>query len=138
MSDTGASALFAYGTLLVPEIALAVIGRLPPSRPAHLNGFARYLVTHEVYPGLVREAGASVAGKLYIDLEERDWIRLDEYEGELYERCSVEVKLGQPQEVTTAQCYVVPTRSAAVLSTEPWELGHFVAHHRSGFGVSWE
>ena len=129
--------VFAYGTLLVPEIALAVVGRLPVSCRAELHGFARYLVKHEVYPGVIPEPGAVVAGMLYSDVRQRELALLDEYEGPTYERREVEVRLVPADVRVRAQCYVVREALSDVLSAEPWDLDHFVQHHCAEFRVAW-
>ncbi len=78
--------LFAYGTLMYRDIMKEVSGCLPRYIPALLHGFRRYRIKGANYPGIVEEAGSSVKGIVYIDVPKSAWIRLDEYEGNLYER----------------------------------------------------
>ena len=84
-------ALFAYGTLLFPPVLHAVVGRVPRSIAATLDGFARRRVAGELFPAIVEAPGERVAGVLYLTLDDRAWRRLDAFEGDLYERRSVVV-----------------------------------------------
>ena len=87
------SGLFAYGTLLFPEVLRAVTGRRLAGRPATLDRFVRRGVTGELFPAVVEaNDGDSVRGLLYLELDERDWRTLDRFEGALYERCAVIVR----------------------------------------------
>lgn len=84
-------ALFAYGTLLFPPVLHAVVGRVPRSIAATLEGFARRRVAGELFPAIVEAPGERVAGVVYLALDDRAWRRLDAFEGDLYERRSVVV-----------------------------------------------
>ncbi len=56
--------LFAYGTLMFPAVIKSVIGRIPDSRPAVINGYQRLKVAGELFPGLIREDSTSVSKDL--------------------------------------------------------------------------
>ncbi len=84
--------LFAYGTLMEAAVLRAVLGRLPPRRPAVLAGFRRCRLHGAPWPGLVREEGALTRGLLLERLRPGDWRRLDRYEGPDYVRCTVRVR----------------------------------------------
>ena len=60
--------LFAYGTLMVPSVAEAVLGRRPLSLPATLDGYARFRVWGEDFPGVIPCADHSTTGVLYTGL----------------------------------------------------------------------
>ncbi|WP_250292550.1 gamma-glutamylcyclotransferase, partial [Frankia sp. CiP1_Cm_nod1] len=49
----GPSELFVYGTLCFPEVARALLGRLPCSRPAAAAGWRAAALPGRAYPGLV-------------------------------------------------------------------------------------
>ncbi len=78
--------LFVYGTLLEPAVLRAVLGRLPPRRPAALPGFRRCRLRGTPWPGLVAAAGTVTEGLLLEHLRPGDWRRLDRYEGPDYVR----------------------------------------------------
>ncbi len=130
------SRAFVYGTLLVPEIAQAVVGRRFRGRPATLGGYARYRVRGAVYPGVVRDASCSVEGLLYEPVTEADWHRLDAYEGDQYERCVVRVHAGDAE--VEAGCYVILPECRSILSDESWDIDDFVRTHASRFRVDWD
>lgn len=63
-------------------------------------------------------------GLLYADLDPTDFALLDEYEGSLYERKTLEVLVkGQTH---SAQVYLVRSCHLHQLSDEPWSLLDFV------------
>lgn len=78
--------LFCYGTLLFPDIMLAVIHRLPRSYPATLHDYACCRLHGHNYPAIVSETGVCTRGRVYTGLRPADLGRLDAYEGDLYQR----------------------------------------------------
>jgi len=87
--------LFAYGTLIDPQICGDLLGRVPRSIPAILYGYVRHDVRGEVYPAIIPQAGSSVRGLLYENLSTGELALLDAYEGDEYVRSLVEVDTGQ-------------------------------------------
>ncbi len=87
--------LFVYGTLMDAECLRAVAGRVFPSRPARLEGFARFAPAGG-YPYVVPGSDAAVDGLLLDDVDAEALRRLDRYEdeGRLYVRRTVEVVVG--------------------------------------------
>ena len=55
-----AAAVFVYGSLMHPAVCEAIIGRVPPSTPATVPGYARRRVAGEAYPACVPTAGGGV------------------------------------------------------------------------------
>ena len=123
--------LFAYGTLQNAEILAQVVGRSWPSSPAVLKGYARYRVNDKPYPAIVEEPGAQVQGSLYSGVTEPELDRLDDYEGELYERCSLRVWVGT--QALDAFTYLLRREYRALLSAELWELADFEREHLAGY-----
>jgi len=161
--------LFAYGTLQIPEIMSALCGLATASRsptagrshpvegsawaalPARLQGFERCCVRGERFPGIRPRPETSTPGCLYSDLGDEHWELLDAFEGELYERRSVEVQLLGPQAshplarsatgtsdrtdaetpigVRTAWVYVVRPGHWRSLLAKPWHIERFAALH---------
>ncbi len=84
---------FTYGSLMWADIMARVCAdpRLlqRASLPATLADHARHPVLGQDYPGMVPAKGQAVAGRLYLDLPETAWARLDAFEGEAYERHEV-------------------------------------------------
>ena len=124
--------VFTYGTLLFPEVMEAVAGRVFASVPATLAGFARVCVRGAVYPGAREQAGASIAGLLYRDLDAAALARLDRFEGELYERRRVRVARGGGASLD-AEAYVVPARLIARLEPCAWDPKRFRREHLAAY-----
>ncbi len=123
-------AVFAYGTLQIPDVMQAVTGRSFPQHEAILEGFARFLVRGQVYPGIIEQQSSTTDGVLYRGVDAESLARLDEFEGPLYARRRVRVlrRDGVTQEALT---YVIPEARRHVLSTEPWDRQEFIAQHLS-------
>ncbi len=125
------SHLFAYGTLMLPEMLLEVTGVARTPSPAVLQGFKRYRVMHEVYPAILPVAGSEVSGRLYAGLSQENLERLDAFEGDLYRRQAVEVQTDQGSVV--AYTYVCKEEYSHLVSGEAWELRTFMTSGRNRF-----
>jgi gamma-glutamylcyclotransferase (GGCT)/AIG2-like uncharacterized protein YtfP len=123
--------LFTYGTLQVSEIFEHIVGRALASCPARLEGYARYRVDQRVYPAIVRQSGAQVAGLLYSGLDARELEHLDVYEGELYERTRLVVQAGGA--LIEAWTYVLGDAHLDQLATDPWDLETFQREHLASY-----
>jgi len=120
--------LFAYGTLQLPDILHAVVGERWHGRAAVLDGYACYRIRGKPYPAIVVEPTGSVSGLLYSDVGAPELERLDRYEGELYERRTLGVRVdGTP--LTAAVGYVLADRHRSLLSAQGWELAAFEREH---------
>lgn len=117
-------ALFAYGTLLYAEVLRAVTGAAPPAVPAVLEGFVRRCVAGEVFPAVVELQGSRVEGLLYAPLAPGAWRRLDRFEGDLYARRTVRVRLDAPgpgAAMVAAETYVLRPEHRQRLGAAAWE-----------------
>ncbi len=113
------NSLFAYGTLQHPDVMRHVLGRIPESTPAWLQDYARYRIVGFDFPGIIPQGGARVEGTRFHGITPEEWLRLDTYEADFYERLDVTV---QSPDATHAFAYVVPARNQHVISTDLWEL----------------
>jgi gamma-glutamylcyclotransferase (GGCT)/AIG2-like uncharacterized protein YtfP len=112
--------LFAYGSLMFPEVWWHVVGRERRSAGASLGGFRALTAAGYTFPGLVPwDPAALTPGRLYFDLDAKDWQRLDDFEDTFYQRQTVtaETADGSPVE---AEAYVVMPERAEVLSDTIW------------------
>jgi gamma-glutamylcyclotransferase (GGCT)/AIG2-like uncharacterized protein YtfP len=117
--------LFAYGTLMFPEVWRAVTGRADRGAPAHLRGFAVSRVRNGVYPVMLAAGDdAVVAGLVYRDLDAATVAALDEFESDLYNRVAVTAILASGGAIG-AQAYVVPAARREHASREPWDAAAF-------------
>lgn len=143
------NALFAYGTLLFPEVLRAVTGRELPSVGATLDRFVRRRVIGELFPAIVA-AGVNerVEGVLYLGLDLLDWRRLDLFEGDLYQRLGVVVRCAAVESTVApaprrdgvagtreAQVYVLHDRWRHRLDDVPWEPEAFARDHLAAFAA---
>jgi gamma-glutamylcyclotransferase (GGCT)/AIG2-like uncharacterized protein YtfP len=130
------SHLFVYGTLLFPAVVRAVVGRdLAAPLPASLDGFARRRVIGEIFPALVPEPAERVEGLLYRGLDATTWRRLDDFEGELYERRAVPVTAAAAGAPSTAYVYVLRPAWRHRAGAEPWDPGAFEREHLAAFAA---
>lgn len=124
--------LFAYGTLMAPDIMTRVAGCRLDSRPASLYGFFRSKVRDEMYPGIREKDGGVVAGLLYLAVPADAMQRLDLFEGEMYERRQVMVLLDSGEE-RAAMTYVFRPQYHDLLTGIPWEYEEFLSLGKQSF-----
>ncbi|MEM9419922.1 MAG: gamma-glutamylcyclotransferase family protein [Planctomycetota bacterium] len=124
--------VFTYGSLVIPAVMEVVTGQSFRHEHATLNNFERFLISQQVYPGIVPVDGKHVTGKLYFDVDEVSLERLDYFESEVYDRQSVEVQIASG-ESTLAFAYVVSGPHRNLLSDQPWDEATFVEQHLPGF-----
>ncbi len=115
---------FAYGTLLLPEVMLAVTGRSFASRMAILGGFARYRIRGQSFPGIFPEPGASVTGLVYWEIDGLALDRLDAYEDAFYHRETVAISTAAGVG-WAAETYVINEESHGLLLREDWCFENF-------------
>ncbi|VAX13730.1 hypothetical protein MNBD_GAMMA24-1084 [hydrothermal vent metagenome] len=117
--------LFTYGTLEIPQVVQIITGQILTGVPARLEGYARYQLKNQAYPGIIQEADASITGTLYLDLDDMLVARIDEYEDTCYERRSLQVITKNGMTVA-AQAYVVAQENRELLSSRPWDQERFI------------
>jgi hypothetical protein len=84
--------LFAYGSLIVPEVVDALLDRVPDQVPATLLGWSARRLRHRPYPGLVDAPGVVTHGALFLGLRPDEVELLDDWEGDLYDVRAVTVR----------------------------------------------
>lgn len=124
--------LFCYGSLEFEKVMQAVTGRSFAGEPATLDDHARYRVRDADYPGLVPEPGASTEGTLFRDLDADTFATLDRFEGPLYERRALLVRV-RAGGWRTAQVYVVREAQRHALTREPWDSQAFARDRLEAF-----
>jgi len=111
--------LFAYGTLMFPEIASLVTGERPPRQDARLDDHARHALRDRPCPGAVPRGGASIPGTLLHRLPPGALSRIDAFEGERYRRVSVNVRADDGDEYP-ALVYLLRPRWHPLLLPHDW------------------
>ncbi len=118
-------ALFAYGTLQFPDIIAAVTGRTLAGTPAVLDGYARFGIHNEPFPGIVPSEPHQVEGVLYTGVMPGERRRIDVFEGEPYQRETVLVRLPEDDASVEAVTYVIRPRWRTVMTTTGWDPDEF-------------
>lgn len=117
-----ASRLFAYGSLMLPEVFVAVCGTSRPGTAATLRDHACRRLRGLPYPGLIVAAGSSTGGLLYSAIDAALWARLDAYEGDDYQRVPVTVRRASDGRALGAHVYLLRATAHALLEDAPWSL----------------
>lgn len=129
--------LFAYGTLMCPDIMAEVSGLHRPFTSASLCGYRRLRVKGEDYPALLPDAAGIVPGVIYRDIPETAWALLDRFEGEMYARVQVKVELvdGSSMAVET---YIVNSHFIDCLEEVEWDFTDFLGNGKDRFRMSYK
>lgn len=118
-----ALSVFTYGTLQFPEAMQAVTGLMLIPVPATLSGYQCLKIKGRTFPGLFKKEEAITTGMLYRELDQQSIERLDQFEDVMYERCLVDVKVGDKSE--QAYVYVTQKEYEACLMDQNWSLEEF-------------
>lgn len=128
--------VFAYGTLMIPQVMQMVTGHQFVCEPALLPGYARYGLRGETYPALVPEAVRATDGVLWRDVDAESLARLDAFEGDWYARLSVQALLGEPPSEASsidAVTYALIDDQRHRLNHRRWSRDRFETHHLAQF-----
>jgi gamma-glutamylcyclotransferase (GGCT)/AIG2-like uncharacterized protein YtfP len=124
--------LFAYGTLMEPDIMRRVALELPCSEPGTLRDHERRALRGRPYPGLRPRLGGSVDGIVYYDVSRSAWERLDHFEGEMYVRIGVAVLVRTGGTVST-WTYRIAAPYEGELEDADWSYADFARYGKSSF-----
>ena len=117
--------LFCFGTLQIPTVLEAVIGRRLQGARAFLHGYIALQVCGAEYPGLHRAPGQKTPGRLYRDVTPQELDVLDRFEGPLYRRRYQFVSKNNGQR-TQAWTYMMAAGRQNQLTKTPWHLDRFM------------
>jgi gamma-glutamylcyclotransferase (GGCT)/AIG2-like uncharacterized protein YtfP len=124
--------LFAYGTLMCEDIMREISGLRLYHEPGILSGYSRWTVEGEVYPALVPDEKGRVEGRVYRDIPESAWARLDRFEGEMYERQLVQIELKSGMALL-AGTYVARPMFLDQLDKSDWDFSSFLRNGKASF-----
>jgi len=127
------SCLFCYGTLQLGDVFQRVCGEKRLAQTASLADHAAYYLRDQTYPGIRAEAGKRLPGRLYQGIDIRMWQKLDAFEGEEYQRQSVQVFVPGRGGFLEAQIYTLKSGSRSQLTHQPWTLQAFRSRHLTTF-----
>lgn len=124
--------LFTYGSLVVPAVMQAVTRLEHRHRRADLAGFARFMLVDRIYPGIVESVGGKAPGRVYFDLDDDAFERLDFFESDEYRRQRVRVQV-EGGALVSAFAYVIRPSHVHLITSEPWDEEAFVATEMRDF-----
>ena len=131
--------IFTYGSLMFSEVWNKVVQGNYYSSTGMLQGYRRFCVKDECYPGLRKaEKDDWVSGIVYHDVDDHDLQRLDFFEGGYYERVPVSISVGNFQ--IKSQVYIIRDQYLHLATEHDWDpddfykksIGDFVATY-TGF-----
>ncbi len=117
--------LFCYGTLQIPAVIHAVVGRRFKGRPAELAGYGAFQVRRAEYPGLRPDPKLLTRGQVYFDLDHSELQILDRFEGALYQRRRLMVRTGDGRR-RGVWVYVVKPARRRCLTPVLWDRRDFL------------
>ena len=100
-----------------------------------MYNWARYRVRGSEYPGIIQQPDSVVTGKVYWGLDEVAMEKLDQFEGDKYERVLVQVTLADGS-LEEAYAYAIREDCQKMLSTDPWDFDRFLQNGLEKF-IHW-
>jgi len=97
-----------------------------------LKGYERRSVMGEPYPAIVPHKENSVEGVVYQNVPDRAFDRLDRFEGEMYERQSVNIELNRGGALP-AETYVIKEAFLNLLDHTDWDFDDFIVGGKASF-----
>ncbi|NQS71851.1 MAG: gamma-glutamylcyclotransferase [Desulfobulbaceae bacterium] len=127
--------LFCYGTLQSPMVMKAVTGQSFSGAKATLENWMRFRVRQSAYPGILPQENGQVPGTVFTALDAETLAKLDDFEGDKYERVQVTVTLedGSKKEV---QVYAIRRECRHLLSQDSWDFDRFLENGLARF-ITW-
>ena len=132
-ADTPIVPIFVYGTLMAAPLlawvlkgdASKAVDVLSRRKPGTILGFERHRIHHCDYPALIRsnDTCAQVDGYIIFPATLSEWMKLDDFEGDSYERTPVIVRILDGSELD-AFTYLWKGEADA-LADEDWSFEYF-------------
>lgn len=119
--------IFTYGSLMFEPVWSQVVRGSYQYFPGTVSGFIRLQIINENYPALVPgPLTATVPGVVYLDIDNDDLGRLDDFEGSIYVRKSVQVRT--ENNLFAADAYLLRDSYRHIASTREWDPEEFEKH----------
>ncbi|HNG61389.1 MAG TPA: gamma-glutamylcyclotransferase, partial [Cellvibrionaceae bacterium] len=108
-----------YGSLMFPAVWQQLVPERRPHRAAFLPHYSRRLIFLDTYPLIIPDATSpGILGTLYSGLTAEDIKRLDWFEGELYQRINLEVRVKTG--LIACETYVPKPAYSALAMQDSW------------------
>ncbi|MBN2341108.1 MAG: gamma-glutamylcyclotransferase [Deltaproteobacteria bacterium] len=114
------------------DIMIHVAGPCRRLGSATLNDYICLSVKDEQYPAIVPRQGSATKGVVYESISDRGLLNLDEFEGEMYARKTVVVRLHTGVEITVHTYVCKPVYSQMLLDDE-WCFDTFLQRGKADF-----
>jgi gamma-glutamylcyclotransferase (GGCT)/AIG2-like uncharacterized protein YtfP len=124
------TSVFVYGTLTSPQVLKILLGReVSIIRPARLEGYIRHPALNHVFPGMIgSNSNSCVDGCILPNLSPTEMLLFDWYEGDEYERRSVQVMTENGK--VDVETYVWKSHLLNELNVQAeWSFEDFCEHH---------
>lgn len=120
--------VFVYGPLMLREVIGAVAGCEPVRRSGELHGYRQLRLLEQSQAGLIPFPDSATEGVLYMGVEEAILRRMDEFQGELFQRGEVNIQTDDGEWVE-AETHLFRLRERKRLSAKPWDEDEFRKKH---------
>lgn len=124
--------LFAYGSLRCADIMASVAGACEGVSDAVLQDYRCLSVRGESYPGIIAAAGWHTEGRVYSGISEAGRRQLDAFEGEMYLRERVKVRMATGA-FRTVFAYVIHPDFRHLLEERDWSFEQFLQEGKRHF-----
>ncbi len=114
--------VFTYGSLMFAPVWTKLVKGNYHATQGELHHYVRKCVQHEDYP-VILEGNDVVKGVVYYDVNDEDMQVLDDFEGEFYERITVDI-LTHTQTIK-AEVYVLKKAYFSIIDDKPWSPENF-------------
>lgn len=104
---------------------LDICSQVLENEPALLLDFSRRAVRARPFPALIEARGDQVEGVLYRGLSDEALQRLDHFEGQMYARQPVIVRLPNGESVA-CEAFVIEAEYLGLVGDSPWDLERFL------------
>ena len=129
--------IFAYGTLMYPELLMLLTGKTWLLEDAYLRNYRRYILLEPGFsesPIIVPSSDGQVMGKILFDVDTDTLALLDAYEGieqNVYQRIASQAECCASHQMIPTQCYCIA--SPAIRYGGEWTPATFEKQHYETF-----
>jgi gamma-glutamylcyclotransferase (GGCT)/AIG2-like uncharacterized protein YtfP len=124
--------LFAYGSLMCEDIMRSVTGVELQHAQGVLQGYQRLELKNEHYPAIIENNGSEIDGVVYFGIPEKSMEKLDSFEGEMYQRRTIEVQLVGGN-IIKVSAYVFKDEYHDRLCSKEWDFARFLDRGKEAF-----
>jgi gamma-glutamylcyclotransferase (GGCT)/AIG2-like uncharacterized protein YtfP len=130
--------IFTYGSLMFERVWTVVVAGTYRKTNARLFGYQRRKIRGEAYPALVPgTADDRVDGVVYLDVGQRDAVRLDRFEGSYYTKKKERCSLPDGSRIST-WVYVFKEKFADIVDPQIWDPEWFEKNDIHTFMTSYQ